>query len=190
MSLRGVVTLVVCLFPVSELILAMRGRAGKRVVRRADQGSLGMLWLTIAAGVTLAVFARALMPEARFAMPPEARDALALVLLVLGLSLRWVAIAALGRFFTVDVAIHEGHGVVRTGPYRYVRHPSYTGALTAFLGLSVSLGNWFGLLALMPGVTLAFLSRIRTEEAALMQALGAEYAAYCRTTARLIPGLY
>ncbi len=166
------------------------GRARSRVVRRADEGSLRVLWLTITLSVTAAAFSQGLFPAAAFPVDPMVRDVLALFLLCGGLILRWVAIAILGRFFTVDVAIHENHAVVEDGPYRYVRHPSYTGVLIAFLGLGVYFGNYVGLLVIIIPITLAFLRRIRTEEAALTQALGPAYADYCGRTARLIPGLY
>jgi protein-S-isoprenylcysteine O-methyltransferase Ste14 len=52
------------------------------------------------------------------------------------------AIVHLGRFFTVNVAIAANHRLIDTGPYRFVRHPSYTGALMAFLGLALCLANW------------------------------------------------
>jgi protein-S-isoprenylcysteine O-methyltransferase len=178
------------MFPVSEAVLALRGRAKARVVRRADEGSLWFLWLTITMSVTIAAWSGRLVPFAAFPWGPGARDLLALLLLGGGLVLRWVSIAVLGRFFTVDVAIHEDHAVVESGPYRYVRHPSYTGILIAFAGLGVYFGNWAGLLAVVIPITLAFLHRIRTEEAALVQGLGPAYISYCARTARLIPGLY
>lgn len=183
-------SLVVFLFPISEGWLALAGRAKARVVRRADEGSLRFLWLSIAASVTLAAFSPVLVPAAAFTMGGTARDLLALLLLGGGLALRWVSIVILGRFFTVDVAIHEGHAVVESGPYRYVRHPSYTGILVAFTGLGVYFSNWVGLLVIVIPIGLAFRRRIRTEEAALVQDLGPAYVRYCARTARLIPGLY
>jgi protein-S-isoprenylcysteine O-methyltransferase len=190
LTLRSVATLVVLAFPISEGLLALWGRSKARVVRRADDGSLGFLWLTITLSVTAAAWSGKLVPFATVPWSPRARDLLALVLLGGGLVLRWVSIAVLGRFFTVDVAIHEDHAVVESGPYRYLRHPSYTGILIAFAGLGVYFGNWVGLLAIVVPITLAFLRRIRTEEEALIQSLGPAYADYCARTARLIPGLY
>jgi len=79
---------------------------------------------------------------------------------------------------------------VRTGVYRFVRHPAYTGLLVAFLGLGVSLGHWLSLIAVMVPPAAALAYRIRVEEAALLESLGSEYAEYCGVTRRLIPGVY
>jgi protein-S-isoprenylcysteine O-methyltransferase len=90
----------------------------------------------------------------------------------------------------VNVAIHSRHEVVDTGPYRRVRHPSYAGALLAFLGLALCLGNWVSLAVVMIPVTWAFARRIAIEEHALANALGSPYTNYMRRTKRLAPYLY
>lgn len=190
MTLRGVVTAIVILFPVSEGVLALLLRAKSTVLRRADDGSLSVLWITIMISVGLAMFSSGLFGWAAFPVSGVVRDILALLLVVFGLSLRWASIMILGRFFTVDVAIHKGQTVVERGPYRYVRHPSYTGILIAFLGVGVYCGNWVSLLVVIVPITLAFLRRIRTEELALLRDLGSSYSAYRSRTTRLIPGLY
>jgi protein-S-isoprenylcysteine O-methyltransferase len=115
---------------------------------------------------------------------------LGVTLYAAGLILRWYAILHLGRFFTVNVAIAADHRVIDTGPYRFVRHPSYTGALMAFLGLALCLANWASLTVLVVPVFFVFLRRIQVEEAALLQALGDEYRGYMSRTKRLIPAVY
>jgi len=113
--------------------------------------------------------------------------AVALVLFAGGLAVRWWAVITLGKFFTVDVATHDDHALVSTGPFRFVRHPSYTGLLLAFLGFGVSLGNAASLVVLMTPIVVAFVYRMRVEEEALRRTLGASYDAYCARTKRLIP---
>jgi protein-S-isoprenylcysteine O-methyltransferase len=108
----------------------------------------------------------------------------------LGLVLRWYSIIYLGRFFTVNVAIHSGHEIIDTGPYKHIRHPSYTGALLAFLGLALSLTNWASLALVMLPIVLAFSRRIAIEETALASALGSPYINYMRRTKRLAPFIY
>lgn len=176
-------------WPVSEVILGLfaRARRGSAVVR--DRGSLAVLWIAIAVGLTAANFIRAGGAGSVGARPVQFLTA-ACVIIVLGLVLRWTAIITLGRFFTANVAVLPGHAVVRTGVYRYVRHPAYSGLLLAFVGAGVAFDNWLSLLVIVVPITAALLYRIRVEEAALVGALGSEYLDYCRVTKRLIPGVY
>ena len=155
----------------------------------AGDNSLRMLWIVIIGSVSLSIAAAAAYPGASAASLARAYP-VGVVLFSAGLLLRWLSIFYLGRFFTVDVAIAADHQVVDSGPYRCLRHPSYTGALTAFLGFGICLGNWLSILILMLPITLALLRRIAIEEAALRAGLGARYAAYARRTKRLIPFLY
>src|SRR3546814_7056360 len=102
------------------------------------------------------------------------------------MGLRWWSSRVLARHFTVDVTIHPDHELVRRGPYRLLRHPSYTGLLVTFLGFALCLGNWLSLAAMLP-VVLAFLWRIQVEERVLREAFPKRYAAYARETKRLVP---
>ena len=81
-----------------------------------------------------------------------------------GIILRWYSIWYLGRYFTVDVAIAKEHRVIDAGPYRFIRHPSYTGALVAFLGFGFCLGNYMSILFLILPILGAFMWRIHVEE--------------------------
>jgi len=177
------------LFPVSEIALGIFKRARRSTTTTHDRGSMMALWLVIclsmAAGIGAQWFRAARFP---FARAPVYGTALAL--LVIGLAVRWAAIITLGRFFTVDVAVHHDHRIVQAGLYRFVRHPSYSGLLLAFLGVGISFANWLSLAVIIIPIVVALSVRIAIEERALRQALGAEYLAYCEKTARLIPGLY
>jgi protein-S-isoprenylcysteine O-methyltransferase len=53
--------------------------------------------------------------------------------MVTGIVLRWYSVAVLRKHFAFDVAIHSRQVLVHAGPYRYIRHPSYSGALIACL---------------------------------------------------------
>jgi protein-S-isoprenylcysteine O-methyltransferase len=90
----------------------------------------------------------------------------------------------------VNVAIHSGHEIIDTGPYKRIRHPSYTGALLAFLGLALTLTNWVSLAVVLIPILLAFSRRISIEENALASALGSPYINYMRRTKRLAPFIY
>ncbi|MGH3673238.1 MAG: methyltransferase family protein [Pseudonocardiaceae bacterium] len=81
--------------------------------------------------------------------------------------------------------------MVDTGPDRWVRHPSYTGALATIVGTGLALGNWVTVAVLTVAPTAALLFRIRVEEAALLAGLGEPYRRYTAAVrARLIPGVW
>ena len=113
-----------------------------------------------------------------------------LTVLVLGVSLRTWAILALGRFFKFIVVIQDDHRVISTGPYRLIRHPSYSGGLLALAGIGIALDSWLSMVILFGLPLVAILLRIRVEETKLTAALGHDYETYTRRTRRLIPGLW
>jgi len=175
-------------FGLSEFALLIWKRSGGGA-RSADGGSLGMLWGVILACVVLAALAANYLPQAHSEILDRLR-AVGAAVFIIGLVLRWYSIIYLGRFFTVNVAIASDHRVVDTGPYRYIRHPSYTGALLEFIGLGVTYANWLALILVVLPVLAAFVRRMGIEERALSQALGERYTRYMGRTRRLIPGVY
>ncbi len=177
------------IYIVSELGLGWHKRAVAGAARVQDRGSLRLLWLVIVVSVTLAFNLAYQLPAA--AMNGGSwLQVLGIALFAAGLAIRWYAIVRLGRFFTVNVAIAADHRLIDTGPYRLVRHPSYTGALMAFLGLGLCLANWASLAVIIVPIFLVFLRRMHIEEAALLQAFADQYRDYMRRTKRLIPSVY
>ncbi len=185
--IERILLVVIAAFPVSEVALAVIKRSHHRSAQSEDRGSMAVLWFTIGLGVALA-FAAQRLPSTHIDVSLSVIHVSALVLMVFGLVVRWTAILTLGRLFTVDVAIHSDHEVVQTGLYRFVRHPSYTGLLIAFLGFGVYFSNWLSLLALLVPIALGMSIRVRQEEKALLRSLGPAYASYCARTTRFIPG--
>jgi protein-S-isoprenylcysteine O-methyltransferase Ste14 len=108
----------------------------------------------------------------------------------LGVGLRQWAVWTLGRFFTVEVRVAPDQTVVDDGPYRWVRHPSYTGLLLSLVGLGLALGNWLSVLALAIVPSVGLVIRIRVEERELLVALGDPYREYAARHRRLVPGVW
>jgi protein-S-isoprenylcysteine O-methyltransferase len=189
MTFHQITALMLAIFPISEVLLGISKRAKSHDSRVDDQGTLNLLWITIIASC-LAAQILSYVTSTRFSISSDLSDACAIVLLVLGLALRWYSIVTLGRFFTVNVAIHRDQQVVQTGPYRYLRHPSYTGYLLAFVGIGMYLRNWLSLVALLLPITVVTLHRIKKEEEILVAALGPAYQEYRDHTKRLIPWVY
>ncbi|MGC3991275.1 MAG: isoprenylcysteine carboxylmethyltransferase family protein [Chthoniobacteraceae bacterium] len=158
--------------------------------QRKDASTLGMLWVVITGSIFLAQFLRSGFNQARIPDPTHILYGLGITILLGGITIRLLAIWTLRRFFTVQVTIQEDHQLIRSGLYHHLRHPSYTGALLAFFGLGLTIRNWLSLLVVTVPITLAFLKRIRIEEAALREKFGPQYEAYQRETKALIPGIY
>jgi protein-S-isoprenylcysteine O-methyltransferase Ste14 len=113
---------------------------------------------------------------------------LGLTLMLIGILLREWAIAVLGRYFSVVVETEPGQHLVTRGPYRWLRHPAYTGTLITILGFPLALGTWSGLLVAETIALMATTCRARVEERALVAALGDEYQEYMRHTWKFFPG--
>jgi protein-S-isoprenylcysteine O-methyltransferase len=105
----------------------------------------------------------------------------------LSVALRAWSIVVLGRHFTVDVAIHRDHELIASGPYRVLRHPSYTGVVGIVAALGFLNGNVVSLALATVGVTVALVHRIRVEERALASAFGDAWTKHCERTWRLVP---
>ncbi len=173
----------------SEIFVFSRRRAARTEAISRDRGSVHLLRLTIFLGLMSVFLCAVNAPGTAFPVGRRTLLFLGVTLMVAGLILRWWAVCVLGRFFTLDVAIHPAHSIVQSGPYRWVRHPAYTGSLLTFLGIGLALGTWLGLLLLLLLVGAGFAVRMGVEEAALSQALGEPYRAYAQRTNRLVPFL-
>jgi protein-S-isoprenylcysteine O-methyltransferase Ste14 len=109
---------------------------------------------------------------------------------LVGVALRWWAIRTLGKQFTRNLQVAGDHELVVEGPYRHIRHPSYTGAILMLVGVGLGLGNALGLAACLVLPAIGYMQRIPSEEALLSQELGEPYTAYASHTRRLVPGVY
>jgi protein-S-isoprenylcysteine O-methyltransferase Ste14 len=95
----------------------------------------------------------------------------------------------LGKMFSVEVTVQEGHRLVTDGPYRYLRHPRYLGIIIFAKGIALVFRSEVGLV-LIVALFLVLLWRIRDEEALMRQEIGPAWEAYSRKSWRLIPFVY
>src|SRR5207244_12844666 len=164
-------------------------RSRSRTGTKQDRSTLRVVWLVIIVSVAAGIYVAKQWTAA--ALPYQRSFVVAgVVLFIAGLFLRWWAIITLCRLFTVDVTIEKDHELVERGPFRVVRHPSYTGVLLAFVGFGLTLRNWAALLIVLVPIFAAFIRRMNVEEDALSRALGSRYADYMRRTKRLMPFVY
>ena len=171
----------------SEMWIGYRRRPAAGAAKH-DSGSrfvvISSVWGTVAAAIGLA-FA---FPDAAIKSGRTALFIFGLVLMLAGMALRWYSIRVLGASFTVDVATRAGQEVVESGPYRWVRHPSYTGALVTILGILLCCLNLASLAAIVVAAA-GYAYRISVEERTLATDLGLPYRQYMHRTKRLIPFL-
>lgn len=158
-------------------------------VARRDRGSWLLLALSVWVGILWGWTIASAAPAAVILAGRDAVFVLGLLLMAVGVALRWYAVRVLGAAFTVAVATRPEQDVIESGPYRWVRHPSYSGALLTILGLLLCLTNWLALVGLV-GPAIGYVYRIRIEEQALVEGLGDPYRGYMRRTKRLIPFLF
>ena len=171
-----------------ELFLLIT-RRGKEPAKSSDRGTLMVVWVLISGSCFAGFFLARQITVLNWPERPWI-VCLADLLLVSGIGIRIWAIRHLGKYFTVDVGIQQGHKVIQDGPYRFVRHPSYSGAVVALAGLGCLTFNWLGLILILLGTSVAYALRILVEEKALCEQFGAEYEKYTARTKRLIPRIY
>jgi protein-S-isoprenylcysteine O-methyltransferase Ste14 len=112
------------------------------------------------------------------------------VIMISGIVFRQYVINFLGKFFTATVQICKDHQLVKDGPYRHIRHPSYLGLLILALGNGVALANWISLLLCIALPIIGIIRRIKVEEKELYNHFGEEYQNYQKSTWRIIPYIY
>jgi protein-S-isoprenylcysteine O-methyltransferase Ste14 len=171
----------------SEMYLGWRSRLTTGAVAR-DAGSrfflISSIWLGIAIGIGLA----AAVPAVAFTSGRQPLFYIGIALMLFGMALRWYSIRVLGKSFTYTVATRQDQQVVEAGPYRWIRHPSYTGALLTVLGVLVCMTNPLAFLGIVPTL-IGYSYRIHVEERALVENLGDPYRSYMKRTKRLLPFL-
>ena len=177
---------------VPELIgtLKQKARVSRKEASVQDRGSMGILiglqWVGLALNFALAW----LFPAAAINWQRITLFMLGVLLMLLGVALRWYAIWTLGRYFTRDVAVSVDQQVVQKGPYRSIRHPAYSGTFLTMLGVGLALTNWASLVVLLVLVLVGHLYRVRVEEKALIQSIGQPYVEYMHRTKRFIPLMF
>ena len=175
---------------VFEAWLIFRDRIQGKGKVTNDRGSRYLNIAAIFLGIT---FASVLHGFHKFLFPGGSSDAgffIGVAIFLVGFGLRVWAVAVLGKSFRTTVETHEDQRVVRSGPYRLLRHPSYSGLLLMCLGYGVAVQNLLSLAVAFLLPLAALLYRIRIEERALVSSLGPAYKQYQNETKKLLPWLW
>jgi len=169
-------------WPILEVLNSIKSRSKRG--HSQDRGSYAVIFLGIFLSLTLAFTMRGL----NLGVVTGSAQLLGLAIMLAGITFREWSIAVLGRSFSMRVVIKEGQRLTTKGPYRWIRHPAYGGALLTIVGVSLALGTWAGALVTAAIGLAAYSYRVRVEEQALLAAFGDEYREYRRRTWKFLPG--
>ena len=162
----------------------------KNIRRRSLRWEAGIRILAVAAIILIArqPRARAFFQQQPAVPASSIAGAAGLILCLAGFALAVWARLHLGRNWGMPMSLKEGHELVTTGPYRYVRHPIYSGMLLAFLG-SALVAGWVWL-PVFVGFGIYFVYSARTEERLMLHEFPEEYTQYRKRTTAIIPFIY
>lgn len=112
------------------------------------------------------------------------------ILMVFGVLFRFYAIRILGRHFNLAVQVDDEQTIVQAGPYKTIRHPSYTGSLFTLIGFGIALNSWLALLVMFVVFSVIYGYRIKIEELVLVEHFGEAYEDYRKHTWRILPYIW
>jgi protein-S-isoprenylcysteine O-methyltransferase Ste14 len=153
-----------------------------------DAGTFRLIRL----GNSMAMFSAFLLSFLPWAAVPWPRVAFiaGTAFVLAGGILRRVCFSVLGPYFTGVVMVKKDQPVIDRGPYRWIRHPSYTAGLLLLCGIGVALANWLSITVTVLVPCLIYKQRVRAEERALLETIGEPYRRYMSRTKRFIPFLW
>jgi len=172
----------------TEIILSLRMKS-KDHRYDYDKSSLKVLWVTISISITVGILFR----NSNFILSrdnPYLFYYTGIIIICVGLFIRWISILKLKKSFTVDVSVSKHQKIIQSGLYKYIRHPAYLGSLLSFLGLAIVFNNCFTFFIIFIPILISFLNRIKVEEKVLSQAFGTQYTDYIKRSWRLLPKVY
>jgi len=189
--LQSFVTISFILWGISEFLIVSRKRApqNKNIKDRNSLIQIVILIVTFSIGIGFAN-SNNIPPLLKFPFEISFWQIIGLILLFTGLSIRWVSINTLKKYFTANLTIQEDHKLITTGIYKYIRHPSYLGGLFCFAGFGIALGNYISLFFIFFVNLIMVLVRIDFEEKILMNEFGSEFEEYKKRTKKLLPLLF
>lgn len=171
-------------FFIFETWVSMRDVRAKVTIPNTDSYSALFSLVMLYVGIFLAIAFSFLAPRFRIDS-----DSLSFLLFTSGIILIWAgilfrlwSIQTLGKYFRTLVLIQDDHKLITSGPYRYLRHPAYTGSMISVLGVGLALGNWMSLFSILLTVFIGYRWRIHVEEIALKKYFGIAYVEYIKRT--------
>lgn len=188
--LKNVFQIIFSIFILTEIGIlittAIKGHMESGKKSKSDRGSM----LLLISGYCLTIFVNPFLVQRIPFVLPAFFFWIGMLLTALGVCIRVCSVWTLKRYFTPTVQVNSEQKIVQTGPYKYIRHPAYTGSILSLLGISISFRSPFGMLATLLILAVVYGYRIKIEEKALEMNFGPVYKNYECHTWRIIPYLW
>jgi protein-S-isoprenylcysteine O-methyltransferase Ste14 len=169
------------------IISILRKRAPPLKTKSESRVSDPRIWgLNIPLGIAIML----LFGYSQIGSLPDWSFYLGLSIGILGYALVYWGYWTLGQYFSAEVAIYQGQELVERGPYRFVRHPVYSGIFLAVIGGGFAVQSWAAVVLLVIMYAILFRYRIAAEEKVLISEFSEQYISYSKRVKRLIPFIY
>lgn len=175
-------TLLVLIFQPLAIFLIRRRRAPPVKARFRNASTAGATVILIPVTLWFGYTSTGLLADSAYY--------LGFFLSALGNAVYFWGYQTLGRNFSLEVVIYQGHQLVERGPYSFIRHPMYTALILASVGMGLMVQSWVAVLVIVIIDALAVAYRVRVEEKALIAEFGDQYRSYSKRVKRLIPFIF
>jgi len=185
---------VVLCWMVFAAVFLLRKRLPKEQEAKRDRMSLLGIFLQMCA-----YFLVWFQPPGKPFLPPVAAlsgsigilvSACTLALAVASVWLIASAVRTLGKQWAIAARLVEGHNLITSGPYRFVRNPIYTGMLGMLVATGLAMEHWTALIVAVILFAVGLVTRVRSEEKLLRAAFGKEFEDYAQRVPAVMPGIF
>lgn len=188
--IKNVFQILFCMVLVTEIAILLftvwNNRKKSDETKKQDRGSM----LFMIAGYWTAVFLNPICIRILPLLLPLDLFWIGATIALLGILVRVYSVWTLKKFFTLNVQVGSKQEIIRRGPYKYIRHPAYTGSILTLLGVAFSFRSLFSIIATVIIAAAIYGYRIKIEEKLLAENFGEAYNGYKKETWRLIPYIW
>ena len=154
--------------------------------KKGDKGSC----LVLVLGTITIIFLNLFCRKNYLMILPEIMFWIGCAVIIVGIILRLYSVLTLGRSFTVSVQVDLEQKIIQTGPYRYIRHPAYSGSILSLIGIALALRSIIGTIVTITIIAVIYGYRIKIEEKILENNFKTDYQEYKKNTKRIIPFIW
>lgn len=196
MTLQPIPTLVfalviICWFVFTGVFFFRKKTEAAPEQKRETASILGVVLQFLAVAIVWSIRRPAFSPIASFGKTMEMVVAAGTVgIAFLSVGIITAAVKTLGKEWSLTARLIEGHKLATRGPYRFMRHPIYTGMFGMLMATGLAISYWFSLLPAIVIFILGTIVRVRSEEKLLREQFGAEFEAYAARVPAFLPGIY